>query len=205
MTHYTLAIMSNNAGKLAEIRAYFSDSSLNVVPYTDLFDNVIEVVEDGVTFEENAVKKAQACPSLPNTVYLADDSGLEVEALNGAPGVYSARYAGPNPTTETLCNKILSELSGQTNRRARFCSTIAIRYPDGIIDVVKGIVNGTIITHMVGTQGFGYDPIFTPDGFDLTFAQMDETAKNAISHRGRALALAKQHLNTFLNPPCQNA
>ena len=141
--------------------------------------------ETGSTFEENSYIKAKCACDLSHQMSLADDSGLCIEALNGAPGLYSARYAG---TQQAKIERVLSELDGAANRRAKFVCCMTLVDKDGnVLHVSKGECHGEIIKEPKGTNGFGYDPIFRPDGFDVTIAQMGEDEKNSISHRGNAL------------------
>ena len=149
------------------------------------------VKEDRKTFEENAIKKARFASKKTGQIAIADDSGLEVKCLNGKPGVRSARFAGPNPTSEKLCKKLLKVMSNCKNRKAQFVCVIAIVYPDGKIKTLKGISKGKIIFEMKGTNGFGYDPVFIPNGYKKTFAQMKPEMKNRLSHRGKALRKLK--------------
>lgn len=141
--------------------------------------------ETGETFEENSYIKANEASKLSQHISLADDSGLCIDGLNGAPGLYSARYAG---TQQEKIDRILHEMTGMTNRKAKFvcCMTLVDEYGK-IIHQTKGECHGKIIEEQKGINGFGYDPIFMPDGYDITLAEMDEDGKNAISHRGRAL------------------
>jgi XTP/dITP diphosphohydrolase len=150
-----------------------------------------DIKETGKNFEENAIKKAMAVPLKEGQIAIADDSGLMVDCLGGKPGVKSARFANP-PTPENLCRKLLrvmrlSRRCVGTNRNASFVCVIAIAYPNGRIKTVKGICHGRIIHEMRGRYGFGYDPIFVPDGYRKTFAEMKPSFKNRISHRARAL------------------
>lgn len=141
--------------------------------------------ETGTTFEENSYIKAKAAYDLSHKMSLADDSGLCIEALNGAPGLYSARYAG---TQQAKIERVLSELEGETNRKAKFICCMTLLDENGeVLHVSKGECHGEIITEAHGTNGFGYDPIFRPEGYNVTIAQMSEDEKNAISHRGNAL------------------
>ena len=142
-------------------------------------------IESGETFEENSLIKSREAATLSGMVSLADDSGLCIEALNGAPGLYSARYGG---SQEEKINRVLKELEGVENRRAKFVCTMSLVDKNGeIIRITKGECHGQIIHERRGENGFGYDPIFLPDGYDITIAQMSEEMKNSISHRGRAL------------------
>lgn len=151
-----------------------------------------KVRENGKTFEENAIKKAKALKLKPNQIAIADDSGLMVNCLNGKPGIQSARFADP-PTVHNLCIKLLNVMRWcRGKRRAKFVCVIAIAYPSGKVETVKGICRGKIIDGMKGTHGFGYDPVFVPDGYKKTFAEMKPGFKNKISHRARALRKLKK-------------
>lgn len=158
-----------------------------------------EVVEDGETFGENAAKKALEVACHANMPALSDDSGLEVDALNGDPGVRSARYAGDLATDAMNVDKLLTELARRpaAPRTARFQCVIALATPQGQIRQFAGSVAGRIATTPQGSNGFGYDPIFIPDGYDITFAQMDGARKDSMSHRGRALATMALGINEF--------
>ena len=157
------------------------------------YDNIIFIpaqkgfnpVEDGETFEENSLIKAREGAKLSNNITLADDSGLCIDALNGAPGLYSARYAG---SQDEKIKRILTELDGVENRKAKFVCCMTLVDKDGnIIHTTRGECHGQIIKERKGVNGFGYDPIFMPDGYDITLAEMSEDGKNSISHRGNAL------------------
>ena len=142
-------------------------------------------VEDGETFEENSLIKAREGAKLSNNITLADDSGLCIDALNGAPGLYSARYAG---SQDEKIKRILTELDGVENRKAKFvCCMTLVDKNGNIIHTTRGECHGQIIKERKGVNGFGYDPIFMPDGYDITLAEMSEEGKNSISHRGNAL------------------
>ncbi|MBC8206590.1 MAG: RdgB/HAM1 family non-canonical purine NTP pyrophosphatase [Kiritimatiellales bacterium] len=188
-------IATRNAHKLEEIRAIFdtpstmlsTGESLDVLSALD-FPNVPDTIEDRDTLEGNAIKKAQELCDATGLMTLADDSGLEVEAMDGAPGVYSARYAGEPCDYENNNAKLLRELAGQNNRRARFRTVMALARPGEEPLTVEGKCEGTIIDELRGEHGFGYDPLFVPDGFDQTFAELPAETKNKISHRARALA-----------------
>ena len=194
-----LVIATRNKHKLEEIRAIFSPDTLELASALD-FPDIPDVVEDGLTFEDNAIKKALTLARATGCWALADDSGLEVEALDGRPGVYSARYAGEPADYEANNRKLLAELKGQSDRRARFRCVVALADPSGKSRVVQGRCDGTIIDRSRGRAGFGYDPLFVPDGYTETFAEMSAELKNRISHRARALAEAKQAWSLFLNP-----
>jgi XTP/dITP diphosphohydrolase len=184
-----LLIATGNRHKLSEIREMLIVPGLEVVG-ADGFPGLPEVEEDGDSFEANAVKKAVVMGRAAGTWALADDSGLEVEALSGAPGVRSARYAGEPVSYEANNRKLLREMEGRPDRRARFRCVIALAAPGGQTRTVEGACEGRIALAPRGAAGFGYDPLFVPDGYDLTFAQMPAEEKNRISHRGRALRRA---------------
>ena len=184
-----LVIATRNANKLREIRSVLGLNESQVKSSFD-FPQIPDVVEDKDTLEGNAIKKAMTIASATGCWALADDSGLEVDALGGAPGVYSARYAGEHCSYMDNCNKLLFELDGQTNRRARFRTVLALVNLVGEVRTLEGAMDGVITTSMRGSDGFGYDPVFIPEGYDLTYAELDPDEKNRISHRGRALQAA---------------
>ncbi len=199
-----LLIATHNPHKLQEIRAILTLPDLEIIGM-DAFPDIPEVVEDGDTFEANAIKKAVEVANATGMLTMADDSGLEVDALNGDPGVYSARYAG-EPSDDSANNrKLLAELNGITNRTARFRCTIALVEPNGTPQTVDGRCEGKIRLEPHGENGFGYDPLFTPNGYDQTFAQLGDTIKNSISHRAVALAAADKligNMKTTQNVGC---
>jgi XTP/dITP diphosphohydrolase len=184
-----LVIATRNAHKLEEIRAIFSFEGLEVRSALD-YPEMPDVVEDGDTLQANAVKKAVEIANATGCWALADDSGLEVDALGGAPGVYSARYAGEPCSYEANNEKLLRELLGKEDRSARFRTVIALSDPDGNVRTVEGSCPGKIIEELRGTNGFGYDPLFMPQGCSETFAELSSEVKNRISHRARALQVA---------------
>ena len=184
-----LIIATRNANKLREIRSVLGLDESQVKSSFD-FPHIPDVIEDKDTLEGNAIKKAMTIASATGCWALADDSGLEVDALDGAPGVYSARYAGEHCSYMDNCNKLLFELDGQTNRRARFRTVLALVNLVGEVRTLEGAMDGVITTSMRGSDGFGYDPVFIPEGYDLTYAELDPEEKNRISHRGRALQAA---------------
>jgi XTP/dITP diphosphohydrolase len=189
----SLLLGTRNPGNLIEIESILADSgwsfsSLREFPY------VGEAQEIFTTFAENAIAKAQFYALATGLCALADDSGLEVAALGGAPGVFSARYAGENATDADRRNLLLSELTGN-DRRARFVSVVAIARANGeVLNISEGICDGTITFSPRGSNGFGYDPLFVPDGYSQTFAELPDTVKNLISHRARALSHTKLFL-----------
>lgn len=184
-----LLIATRNAHKLAEIQQIFPVQGLELVSALD-FPDIPDVVEDGQTLEANAVKKAVTLSVATGFYALADDTGLEVDALEGAPGVYSARYAGEPCDYAANNRKLLAALAGVEDRAAQFRCVIALSEPSGKAQFVEGICRGRMATKASGDQGFGYDPLFVPDGETRTFAEMAADEKNRISHRGRALRAA---------------
>jgi XTP/dITP diphosphohydrolase len=180
VTRYVVA--SANPDKVAEIRDLLDGLDLVARPA-----DVPDVVEDGETLQENARLKAVAVCLATGLPAVADDTGLFVAALDGAPGVHTARFAGPRATYADNVVKLLAELDGVEDRRAEFRTVALVRYPDGREDHATGVVPGVIAAAAAGEGGFGYDPVFVPAGGDgRTFAQMSEAEKNALSHRGRA-------------------
>lgn len=180
-----IVFATNNAHKLSEVKAVLGDGfelvTLREVGITE------DIPETGATLEENASQKARYVYDRTGLDCFADDTGLEVEALDGRPGVRSARYAGEGHDFKANNRKLIAELQGKENRRARFRTVISL-IRGGVEQQVEGIVRGVIATEESGTEGFGYDPLFIPEGSDVTFAEMSAEAKNAISHRGRAVA-----------------
>ena len=192
-----IVFATNNEHKLSEIRSILGDS-IEVLSLKDIGCDA-DIPETGKTLEENALQKAQFIYDHYHMDVFADDTGLEVEALNGAPGVYSARYAGgEGHDSEANMTKLLNELGENSNRRARFRTVIALILKKNVcpcgctsikeIHQFDGIVEGEIIRERRGGEGFGYDPIFKPDGYDKTFAELGMDIKNHISHRARATA-----------------
>lgn len=178
-----LLLCTGNPGKLAELRALLPGRDLLSLRDAGL---PTDLPETGHTFAANALQKARFAFERTGMPCIADDSGLEVDALNGAPGVYSARYAGQAKDDRANMAKLLHELDGATDRRARFRTVIALIDGQGE-HLFEGEVRGTITTEMRGTHGFGYDPVFLPEMSDLTFGELDPVRKNAISHRGHAV------------------
>ena len=192
-----LLVATGNKHKLREIREIFAGSSVDILGLEDVAP-MPEVVEDRETFRGNALKKAEETAALTGLWTLADDSGLEVDALDGQPGVYSARYAGEPVDNKANNRKLLRELAGVTQRTARFRCAVALVSPTESIGVVEGTCEGHIIDTPRGIEGFGYDPLFVPKGHDKTFAQMKSDQKNAISHRANALARARTEWGSLL-------
>jgi len=186
-----IVFATNNLHKLSEIRQILGDK-VEILSLKDIGCDV-DIPETGTTLEANALQKAQYIYDHYNMDVFADDTGLEVEALNGEPGVYSARYAGEGHDSEANMSKLLKELGENNNRKARFRTVIAL-IQKGEVHEFEGIVNGEIIRERRGGEGFGYDPIFQPDGYSQTFAELGTDIKNQISHR----AHATQKLCAFL-------
>ena len=194
-----ILIATKNKGKVKEIQEMLAGLPFRSQNLSD-FSEIIEPEETGATFAENAALKARYYALQTGVWALADDSGLEVEALNNAPGVYSARYAGENANDYERIAKLLEELNktGDENRRARFVCAMAVADETGaIIFTAEGICDGKIAFEAVGENGFGYDPIFIPDGFSETFGQLANDIKQQISHRKRAIYKIIQQLRRF--------
>jgi XTP/dITP diphosphohydrolase len=192
----TLLLGTRNPGKVKEIKNILTDSGWSFSSL-QAFPDVETPAETGAAYAENAILKACFYALTTRMCALADDSGLEVEALAGAPGVFSARYAGENASDADRRALLLTELSkvGHANARARFVAAVAISDPRGsVLNVSEGVCEGTIILSPRGDGGFGYDPLFVPDGFDKTFAELPEDIKNRISHRARALINTRDFL-----------
>jgi XTP/dITP diphosphohydrolase len=193
-----IVLATKNKKKAEEIIKIIRDidAPIRTVLTLDNFPECPDVKEDGTTFEENAVKKAEFVSAYAGLPALADDSGLEVDALNGAPGVYSARYAGDSADDTANLVKLLADMKeiSYEKRSARFTCCIALAYK-GTIRTFSGYVKGRIGTEPIGKHGFGYDPVFYPEGHDITFAEMNDQEKNALSHRGSALREFKKYLS----------
>lgn len=189
-----IVIASHNQGKIAEFRKMLAPLEIEVCSAQDL--SLPDVEETGTTFEENSRLKAETLAKLSGLPCLADDSGLCVDALSGRPGVYSARYA-PNRDFDKGMDMLLAELkqSGLDNRRAHFSCVLALAVPGEETKVFEGRVDGKIALEKSGNAGFGYDPIFIPDGFNKTFGHFEADEKARISHRGRALEKFMDYLN----------
>ena len=178
-----LIIATHNPGKLREIAALLTPFGMQVLSAGDL--GLPEPMEDGLTFAANAKIKARAAVEGSDKPALADDSGLVVPALGGKPGIYSARWAGQGKDFNVAMKRIQNEL-GNKSRRAYFVAALALAWPDGHMEVFEGEVHGTLVWPPRGRLGFGYDSMFQPDGFNITYGEFEPTAKHAISHRANA-------------------
>lgn len=181
----TVVLATSNEGKFKELQKILEDAVSDLISLKDL-DSPPEVIEDGQTFRDNALKKAHAICLFSGIPTLADDSGIVVDALGGGPGVYSARYAGENATDKDNINKLLTELGDNPNREARFVCCLALVFPNGEEIVVDGKCEGVITKVPKGEGGFGYDPVFFVPGHEMTMAEIAPETKNTISHRANA-------------------
>jgi XTP/dITP diphosphohydrolase len=179
-----LIVASHNAGKVREIRELLERFKADVISAGEL--NLPEPDETELTFIGNAELKARAAAAGANLPALSDDSGLAIDALNGAPGIYSARWAGPNKDFNFAMKRIEDEMRGKTDTRAHFICALSLAWPDGHCESFEGKISGHLHFPPRGTKGFGYDPIFIPDGMSETFAEIEPAAKHAISHRADA-------------------
>lgn len=188
---------TKNRHKIQEIEAITQEFGMSIISRDEAGVQDIEINEDGETFEENSYKKAFEIMKLCNNITIADDSGLEVDCLDGAPGVYSARFAGKDGDDDAN-NRKLTELIKDVpyeQRTGRFVSVITMVFPDGETISARGEVEGHLLTEKRGTSGFGYDPLFVPEGYDRTFGELGPEIKNSISHRSRALARLRELLD----------
>ena len=192
-----MILASNNQKKLAELQTLLADLGVEIVPQREAGCN-FEVDETGETFEENAYLKAIAVTKATGEAAVADDSGLMVDALNGAPGVYSARFTGNHEDSdEQRCLYLLEKLRGVEDRRAKFVSCICCTFPNGDVLRARGECAGVIAESPTGSGGFGYDPVFVPDGFSCSMAELSSETKNEIAHRGRAIRIFKEELKNY--------
>jgi len=192
-----IVISTGNAHKLEEIGAILRDLDYNIYSLKDVNLGNLDIEENGRTFEHNALIKARTVAKLTNKITIADDSGLEVDAIGKKPGIYSARYAGENATDEENREKLLKALKNTpiSHRSGRFVCCIAVVFPDGKEFVVRGTCEGTIAFEEKGKNGFGYDSLFLVDNYNKTFAELPAAVKNGISHRAKALELMKEELS----------
>ncbi|MEJ5226948.1 XTP/dITP diphosphatase [Thermodesulfovibrio sp.] len=200
-----VVVASRNKKKIEEIRRILEGIDISLLS-TDDFPHLEEVIEDGDTFEDNALKKARYVCKETGLPAIADDSGLEVKVLDGRPGVKSARYAGENATDEENVKKLLNEMKGipPEKRQASFKCCIALVLPNGEENIFTGQIDGWITEKPRGNLGFGYDPVFIPEGYEQTFAEMKPSEKDALSHRRKALDKLKQFLLKLANFYKQN-
>lgn len=181
---------THNAHKLDEFRSILEPEGITVLSLADVSIDIPDIAETGSTFLENAMIKANTIAELSGELVMSDDSGLEVSALNGEPGIYSARYAGPDATDADRMSKVLTGIADADDRSARFVCVIALAGPEGEIGSAEGEIRGVIADAPRGDNGFGYDPIFVPDGEGRTFAEMTSAEKDSMSHRKNALSAA---------------
>ena len=197
MTHRPLVLATRNRGKISEFKGLLSGFEIKIRGLGD-FGPLPVIREDGETFEDNAYKKAYSTAKMLGFPALADDSGLVVEALDGFPGVHSARYAGEGATDEENNRKLLKAMKGIDNRKAAFRCILCIAVPGGPALTYEGRCDGEIARELKGENGFGYDPIFYYSPLKKTFAQMSQQEKNRVSHRGKAMAELQKEFNKVL-------
>lgn len=200
-----IVVATRNRGKLEELSGMLSPMGVEVKSMDD-YPHIPDVLEDGKTFEENAIKKARAVAEATGEIALADDSGLEVDLLGGAPGVYSARFAGEERDDRANNEKLLRLLAGapREKRGAAFRCVVALAQPGGWVFTTEGACRGVIGDRPEGEGGFGYDPLFIVPELGKTFAQLDMETKNSISHRGKAFALAREIIAGLIKPGIGN-
>jgi XTP/dITP diphosphohydrolase len=198
-TGVELVLATGNKHKLKEFQAFLSGAAIRIVSL-EAYPGCPAAVEDGETFVDNALKKARTVAAYTGRMAMADDSGLEVDCLGGAPGVWSARYAGPGSTDEDNNRRLLRELAGvpDAGRQAQFRCVIAVVDPAGAELTVAGGCRGRIVHAPRGTRGFGYDPLFLDETSGMTFGEMNSDQKNAVSHRARAVRALEKELPRFL-------
>lgn len=189
---------TQNKHKIQEIDAITKQFGMEIVSRNDAGVPDVEIIEDGETFEQNSYKKAYEIMKLCGKITIADDSGLEVDCLDGAPGVYSARFAGVDGDDEANNRKLIELIKDvpYEKRTARFVSVITMVFPDGETIVARGEVEGHLVLEAKGANGFGYDPLFVPVGYDRTFGEIESGIKNKISHRANALIALREKLDS---------
>lgn len=197
ISNIKIVAATDNKHKIKEIEAVTSGFGMKIITKDEAGAGGLDVEETGKSFEENSKLKANAISSATGLAAIADDSGLEVDALDGAPGIYSARFSGENATDDENNRKLLELLADLPDgeRTARFVCVITLVFTDGRSIIARGECNGKILRELRGENGFGYDPLFMPDGFDRSFAQLSSEEKNLISHRAVALKKLQEHLN----------
>lgn len=195
-----IILASNNKGKIAEVKEILKDMNVEVISMKEAGLDV-DIEENGSTFEENALIKAEAIMKMTGEITIADDSGLEVDYLNKEPGIYSARYMGHDTSYDIKNNAIIQRLEGVkgTDRSARFVCAMAVVFPDGKNIIARGTIEGLIADKPMGENGFGYDPIMYLPEYQKTSAQLSSEEKNKISHRGKALEKLKTQLQEYLS------
>lgn len=195
-----LILSSGNPHKVDELKKILANLEIQVLTKGEVGQGDLDVIEDGDTLEANALKKARALAEKVEGIVLADDTGLFVDALNGEPGVYSARYAGEECSYQANNTKLLGALAGVApeKRTARFKTVIALIDEKGAEYIIEGVCEGRILEEKKGSAGFGYDPLFLPEGYEQTFAELGEDIKNKISHRARAIYLMRDKLAEIL-------
>lgn len=205
MKHRKLVLSTNNIHKVEEIKDILKDLPIEVLSKKDLGLEELDVVEDGTTLEENSIKKAKALSNKTDYMVMADDSGLFVEALKGVPGVYSSRYAGEEGNDLKNNKKLIKELENipLENRNGSFKTVIALVTEEKQVLTVRGECKGHIISSPRGENGFGYDPLFIPEGYNETFGELGEEVKNKISHRAKALEKIRKTLINLLKEDLQ--
>lgn len=194
-----ILIATKNKGKIAEFTSLFSHVNIQVISLLDLNEDEQDIEETGNTFKENAALKAETIAKAYSIPVLADDSGLIVDALGGDPGIYSARYAGEDTDDQANNALLLKNMSkvDEDERTARFICVLAVAIPNDSTHYYTGYCEGAIATKQTGINGFGYDPLFIPDGFTKTMAELSQSEKNTISHRSAALALLEKDIKTL--------
>jgi len=195
----TLVLATRNQGKLVEVKRMLKIHAPEISPISMTDLDIADIEEIGSSFEENALLKARTVTQLTGLATLADDSGLSIEALDGEPGVFSARYGGVHGDDAANNAKVLKMMEQIENRAASFVAVLALTRPDGQSLIARGELVGQIRRSPIGDQGFGYDPIFQPEGFSITTAQMSPEIKDSISHRGKALAQIAPRISPFLS------
>ena len=191
-------LATKNKGKIKEMKEILSDIfDIEIYSILDGFD-IPDVVEDGNTFEENSIKKAVEISKFLNMYVIADDSGIAAEALEGRPGIYSARYAGIGATDDDNNKKLIEDMKGKENRTVKYVAVITCASPDGRTLSVEGDIYGKLLEEAQGSNGFGYDPFFFVEEYQVTFGELDPVIKNNISHRGKALTELKKGIKEFI-------
>ncbi|WFA08923.1 RdgB/HAM1 family non-canonical purine NTP pyrophosphatase [Tissierella sp. Yu-01] len=193
-----LVVSTGNGHKIDEIKSILSDFDIEILSKNDIGLEEFDVIEDGETLEENSIKKAKELAEKTDYMVIADDTGLFVNALNGEPGVFSSRYAGEEGNSKKNCEKLIQNLEGIEDRSAYFKTVIALITEDKKVFKADGLCKGTIIKEAKGENGFGYDPLFVPEGYNKTFAELGNDVKNKISHRALALEELKNIINSLI-------